>query len=130
MTLIRLGLTTVVDCTAGGSPVTAMVVTREEAVNWKFPDMVKKKVERAVGEATPMVMSRRRVDIVIPGWLAFWALMETRLRRLLFLSYKNTCPMFQFSSSITPVPLIAYISKLSLRAPMAGKLSCSSIWRE
>lgn len=106
-----------------------MVVTWEETVNMKLPETVKTKVERAVGEATPTVTSTT-VEKVSPGEAVVWLVMETKLSKLLFLISRKTCPMFQFSSSMTPVPLMAYISKLSERAPMAGKLSCKMIWME
>lgn len=51
--------------------------------------MVKIKTDIGVGTATPIVKDIRRVETVVPGVLAFYALIETIFMRLLFLSYKN-----------------------------------------
>ena len=109
------------------------MVTWEETVNWKVLEIVKSITERGVGQATPMVMSARRlstVGVVTPGRLAFWALMLTRLSRLLLVSSRNSCPMFQFSSIITPVPLMWYASKDFDSAPTEGRLSDRMICKE
>ena len=67
ITFIMLGLTTVVDRIWGGLPVTAIEVTNEEAVNVKLPEIVKRKTDIGVGQATPIVTSARKVETVIPG---------------------------------------------------------------
>ena len=86
MTLMILGLTTVEADICGGDPVTAMELTKDETVKRKPPEIVKRNVERGVGQATPIVMSKRRVEVVVPGRLLVWGLIETRLMRLLFLN--------------------------------------------
>jgi hypothetical protein len=86
MTWMILGLTTCVDRICGGVPVTAIEVTSDETVNWKSPEMVKRKVESGVGTATPMLKETSRVETVTPGVFAFSALMETMFMRLLLRS--------------------------------------------
>jgi hypothetical protein len=48
--------------------------------------MVNKNVERAVGQATPIVTSIKKVETVVPGRLPICVLIETEFIRLLFLS--------------------------------------------
>ena len=62
-----LGLTAVIDVIWGGDPETAIAVTKEETVNLKLPEIVIRKVESGVGQATPIVMSARKVETVVPG---------------------------------------------------------------
>lgn len=83
---MMLGLITVIDWICGGEPVTAIEVTSDETVKAKSPEMVKRKVERGVGTATPILKVRRRVERVSPGVLAFCALMDTTFMRLLLRS--------------------------------------------
>jgi hypothetical protein len=83
---MMFGLTTVVDEIWGGVPDTAIELTKEETVNWKFPETVRRKVESGVGTLTPIVNVTSKVETVAPGILVFCALMETMFIRLLFLS--------------------------------------------
>lgn len=64
------------------------------------------KTDIGVGTETPIVKDINRVETVVPGVLAFYALIETIFIRLLLRSYRYNCPIFQFYSCMIPVPLI------------------------
>jgi len=81
---MMLGLITLTEEICGGVSKTVMVLRRDETVNWKLPEMVKMNVEVGVGHSMPIVTSMIRVETVVPGKLAFWALIDTTFKLLLF----------------------------------------------
>ena len=110
-----------VEITGGAVDSTPCTFTKEDSLNWKSPEIMNFMIEAAVGHCTPMVISKSRFEVNVPG--KFWvrSLIELTLRMLFCLYSKYTCPKFQFSSSINPVPEMVYISIFEVIEPMAGR---------
>jgi len=77
-------LITFIDNIWGGVSARVIVFNSDETVNLKLPEIVKINVETGVGHAIPIVISIIRVETVVPGKFAFWALIDTTFKSLLF----------------------------------------------